>query len=44
MFLVLMSLWALWVAFLLVMYFTTVYPHRYIEADPEPNPQARVIR
>lgn len=40
MFLILLSVWVLWVAFLLTMYFTTVYPHRYIEADPEPSAQA----
>ena len=27
----------LWVAFLLTMYFTTVYPQRYIEDRPDPD-------
>lgn len=31
---VLSIVFVLWVAFLLTMYFTTVYPHRYIEARP----------
>ena len=32
--LILSILFLLWVAFLLTMYFTTVYPHRHIEARP----------
>ena len=31
---VLAIVFALWLAFLLTMYFTTVYPHRHIEARP----------
>ena len=30
----------LWIAFLLTMYFTTVYSHRYIEVRPDPDTQA----
>ena len=29
----------LWIAFLLTMYFTTVYPHRYIEVRPDSDTQ-----
>ena len=32
--LVLSIVFVLWVAFLLTMYFTTVYPHRHIETRP----------
>jgi hypothetical protein len=30
-------IFAIWVAMMLVMYFTTVYPHRYPATSPIPN-------
>ena len=37
---VLAIVFALWLAFLLTMYFTTVYPHRHIESRPSAMAQA----
>jgi hypothetical protein len=40
---VLSVVFVLWVAFLLTMYFTTVYPHRQIEARPSATAQALAL-
>jgi hypothetical protein len=40
---VLSIVFVLWVAFLLTMYFTTVYPHRQIEARPSATAQALAL-
>ena len=37
---ILAIVFALWLAFLLTMYFTTVYPHRHIESRPSVTAQA----
>jgi hypothetical protein len=31
------AIFAIWVAMMLVMYLTTVYPHRYPATSPTPN-------
>ena len=41
MLLVLSVVFVLWVAFLLTMYFTTVYPNRYIEVQPDETAAGR---
>ena len=40
---VLAIVFVLWLAFLLTMYFTTVYPHRHIESRPTATATAQAL-